>query len=101
MLFTWAVRDWKRAVDMKLSKRDDDLLYLVNHGERSALEDYMRRATEEHARRAAAGGAAAGGAADGAAVLSPLTREPLQPHLFPNVALRSQILEYHATRAAA
>ena len=43
MLFTWAVRDWKRAVDMKLSKRDDDLLYLVNHGERSALEERVLR----------------------------------------------------------
>ena len=33
-------RDWKRAVDMKLSiGRDDDLLHLVNHGVRSALED--------------------------------------------------------------
>ena len=36
-------RDWKRAVDMKLSKRDDDLLYLVNHGERSALEEPVLR----------------------------------------------------------
>ena len=36
-------RDWKRAVDMKLSKRDDDLLYLVNHGERSALEERVLR----------------------------------------------------------
>ena len=43
MLFTWAVRDWKRAVDMKLSKRDDDLLYLVNHGERSAREERVLR----------------------------------------------------------
>ena len=36
-------RDWKRAIDMKLSKRDDDLLYLVNHGERSALEERVLR----------------------------------------------------------
>jgi len=28
---------------MKLSKRDDDLLYLVNHGERSALEERVLR----------------------------------------------------------
>ena len=31
-------RDWKRSVDMRLSKKDDDLLHLVTHGERSALE---------------------------------------------------------------
>ena len=48
MLFTWAVRDWKRAVDMKLSKRDDDLLYLVNHGERSALEERVLRELVSH-----------------------------------------------------
>ena len=34
-------RDWKRAVDMKLSKRA--LLYLVHHGERSALEEPVLR----------------------------------------------------------
>ena len=37
-------RDWKRAVDMKLSKHDDDLLYLGNHGERS--DDDARRLTQ-------------------------------------------------------
>ena len=31
-------RDWKRTVDMRLSKKDEDLLHLVTHGERSALE---------------------------------------------------------------
>ena len=37
-------RDWKRAVDMKLSiRRDDDLLHLVNHGVRSALEERVLR----------------------------------------------------------
>jgi len=41
-------RDWKRAVDMKLSKRDEDLLYLVNHGERSALEERVLRELVSH-----------------------------------------------------
>ena len=37
-------RDWKRAVDMRLStRRDDDLLHLVNHGVRSALEERVLR----------------------------------------------------------
>ena len=31
-------RDWKRTVDMRLSKKDEDLLHLVTHGERSELE---------------------------------------------------------------
>jgi hypothetical protein len=36
-------RDWKRAVDMRLGRRDDDLLHLVNHGVRSALEERVLR----------------------------------------------------------
>ena len=36
-------RDWKRAVDMTLSRRDDDLLHLVTHGVRSALEERVLR----------------------------------------------------------
>ena len=46
--------------------------------ERTALKELMRRAGEGEEE-----------------VLSPLTREPLQPHFFPNVALRQRI-ESHA-----
>jgi hypothetical protein len=46
--------------------------------ERTAIEDYVRRRTEQDEE-----------------ALSPFTREPLQPHFFPNIALRKRI-ESHA-----
>ena len=42
--------------------------------ERSAIEDYVRQRTEQ-----------------GEEALSPFTREPLQPHFFPNITLKKRI----------